>query len=136
MRYESLYVLFITDECTRYTREQVIKSKQPKEVIEAIETNWVLRGPGWPSKGFYSDKGTEFCNSLMTEYTRKLGLSHRTTPSFSPWANGLCERNHATVYRMVIKIRQDNPEIPLQEEVDLGCFWKNQTHCQDHGETP
>ena len=29
--------------------------------------------------------------------------------------------------RMVIKIRQDNPEITLQEAVDLGCFWKNQT---------
>ena len=63
----------------------------------------------------------------MKEYTRKLGLSHRTTPSFSQWANGLCERNHATVDRMVIKIRQDNPEITLQEAVDLGCFWKNQT---------
>ena len=63
----------------------------------------------------------------MKEYTRKLGLSHRTTPSFSPWVNGLCERNHTTVDRMVIKIRQDNPEITLQEAVYLGCFWKNQT---------
>ena len=27
----------------------------------------------------------------------------------------------------MIKIRQDNPKIPLQEAVDLGCFWKNQT---------
>ena len=41
--------------------------------------------------------------------------------------NGLCERNHATVDRMVIKIRQDNPKIPLQETVNLGYFWKNQT---------
>ena len=79
--------LFITDECTRYTRGQGIKSKQPKEVTEAIEDNWVRKGPGWPSKGFYSYRGTDFCNSLMKEYSRKLGLSHRTTPSFSPWAN-------------------------------------------------
>ena len=99
MRDESLYVIFITDECTRYTRGQVINSKQPKEVIKAIETNWILRGPGWPSKGFYSDRGTEFCNALTKEYPRKLRLSHRTTPSFSPWANGLWERNHATVDR-------------------------------------
>ena len=80
----TVHVLFITDECTRYTRGQVIKSKQPQEVIKAIETNWILQGPGWSSKGFYSDRGTEFCNALMKEYTRKLGLSHRTTPSFSP----------------------------------------------------
>ena len=87
MRNENVYVLFITDECTRYTRGQVIKSKQPKEVTEAIEDNWVRKGPGWPSKGFYSYRGTDFCNSLMKEYSRKLGLSHRITPSFSPWAN-------------------------------------------------
>ena len=50
MRDEGLYVLFITDECTRYTRGQIIKSKQPKEVIEAIEANWVLRSPGCPAR--------------------------------------------------------------------------------------
>ena len=45
MRNENVYLLFITDECTRYTRGQVIKSKQPKEVTEAIEDNWVRKGP-------------------------------------------------------------------------------------------
>ena len=87
MRNENVYVLFITDECTRYTRGQVIKSKQPKEVTETIKNNVVRKGPGWPSKGFYSYRGTDFCNSLMKEYSKKLGLSQRTTLSFSPWAN-------------------------------------------------
>ena len=63
---------------------------------------------------------------MMKEYVRKLGLTHKTTPSFSPWSNGLNERNHSTVDRSVTKIRIQNPEIPLQEAVDLGCFWKNQ----------
>ena len=56
MRVENIYILFITDKCTRYTRGQVIQSKQPQEVIKAIETNWILRGPGWLSRGFYSDR--------------------------------------------------------------------------------
>ena len=50
----------------------MIKTKQPKEVIKAIEANWILKGPGWPSKGFFSDQGSEFCNALMKEYTKKL----------------------------------------------------------------
>ena len=88
-------------------------------IVNAIEKNWILRGPGYPSKGFFSDRGTEFCNAMMKEYVRKLGLTHKTTPSFSPWSNGLNERNHSTVDRSVTKIRIQNPEIPLQEAVDL-----------------
>ena len=114
---DNLHILFITDKCTRYTRGQVIKTKQPRDVIQAIETNWVLQCPGWPSKGFFSDQGGEFCNSLMKEYTRKIGVSHKTTPSFSPWANGLCERNHTTVDRTLIKLRQENPTCSYRRQL-------------------
>lgn len=126
MTNEKCFILFITDEFTRYTRGEVIKNKTPQEVVSPIERNWILRGPGYPSKGFFSDRGTEFCNSLMKEYVRKLGLTHKTTLSFSPFSNGLNECNHSTVDRAVTKIRIQNPDIPLQEAVDLGCFWKNQ----------
>ena len=84
MTNEACYILFFTDEFTRYTRGEVIKNKTPREVVNAIEKNWILRGPGYPSKGFFSDRGTEFCNAMMKEYVRKLGLTHKTTPSFSP----------------------------------------------------
>ena len=76
-------------------------------MTEAIEDNWVRKGPGWPSKGFYSYRGTDFCNSLMKEYSKKLGLSQRTTPHFRHGpTNRLCERNHATVDGNQIKTRK------------------------------
>ena len=81
MREENIYILFITDECTRYTRGQVIKSKQPQEVIKAIETNWILRGPGWPSGGFYSDRGTE----LQASNHGRMADVSETTLQWTGW---------------------------------------------------
>ena len=103
----------ISAQDTRYTIGQVIKTKQPKEGIEVIESNWALSGPGWPCKGFFSNRSTELCNNLMKDYTAKLGISHKTTPSFSPWANVLCEQNHTTVDKQVVRIRQDYHKMTL-----------------------
>ena len=47
------------------------------------------------------------------------------TAASSPWMNGSCERNHATVDRILDKILEDEPKIGLQKAVDLACFVKN-----------
>ena len=47
------------------------------------------------------------------------------TAASSPWMNVSCERNHATVDRMVEKLIEDDPKIGLQKAVDLACFVKN-----------
>ena len=47
------------------------------------------------------------------------------TAAHSPWMNGSCERNHATVDKLVEKLREDAPKIDLQKAVDIACFVKN-----------
>ena len=125
MRDDNCYILYLVCEFSKFTRGQVIKNKTPEAVIQAIEENWIQKGPGYPSIGFFSDRGTEFVNALMAEYTRKTGCNQKTTPAFSPWSNGGNERNHATVDRTINKLREDDPKIKLQDAVDLACFWKN-----------
>ena len=132
MREEGVYILYMVDECTKFTRGEVIPNKTPMAVIEAIERNWIRLGPGYPSVGFFSDRGTEFCNRLMQEWTRKTGISHRTTPAFSPWSNGGNERNHFTVDRTVLKLKEENPEMKLQEIVELACTLS----CIEHDRFP
>ena len=61
----------------------------------------------------------------MREYARKVGISLRMTPSYSPFANGGNERNHFTVERTIAKVRLDDPTISLEEAVHKSCFWKN-----------
>ena len=122
---ERIYVLYLVDEFTKFTRGQVIKDKTPRSVIEGIEENWIRRGPGWPTIGFFSDQGTEFCNEMLREYVKKVGCSHRSTPAFSPWSNGTNERNHGAVDKTVMKLLEEHPDMSLQEAVDESCFWKN-----------
>ena len=87
MRDDDKYILYLVDEFSRFTRAEVVPSKEAPVVLKALEDAWVHRGPGWPSKGFFSDRGGEFDNKDMQEYARKVGITLRMTPSYSPWAN-------------------------------------------------
>ena len=51
---------------------------------------------GTPTK-LITDNGGEFSNEGMQLATAKLNIIHNTTAAESPWQNGLCEKNHATV---------------------------------------
>ena len=119
------YILYLVDEFSRFTRAEVLPSKEAPVVLKALEDSWVHRGPSWPSRGFFSDRGGEFDNKDMQEYARKVGITLRMTPSYSPWANGGNERNHYTVDRTIAKVRLDDPTISLEEAVHKSCFWKN-----------
>ena len=49
---------------------------------------------GYPKIGFWSDNGGEFRNSKMEEFVNKLGFKIKLMLAFSPWSNGINERNH------------------------------------------
>ena len=61
----------------------------------------------------------------MIYFAAALDINIRMTAASSPWMNGGCERNHATVDRIVEKILEEDPSIALQKAVDLACFVKN-----------
>ena len=82
-------------------------------------------GPGHPSRGFFSDNGSEFLNEDLIDFAATLDISIRMTAASSPWMNGACERSHATVDRLVEKIMEDDPKLTIQKAVDLACFVKN-----------
>ena len=47
----------------------------------------------------------------------------KMTAAHSPWMNGSCERNHATVDKLVDdKLIDDEPRFDLQKAVDIACF--------------
>ena len=49
---------------------------------------------GFPSHGFLADNGDKFSNIKLDELKSKLGLSVKFGLAYSPWSNGLNERNH------------------------------------------
>ena len=56
-----VYILWMICGFTRFARGAVLRKKDAKTTFEALMNfwNWVF---GFPSKGFWSDNGKEFCN--------------------------------------------------------------------------
>ena len=61
----------------------------------------------------------------LIDFAAALDITIKMTAASSPWMNGSCERNHATVDRIVDKVLADDPKMSLQKAVDLACFVKN-----------
>ena len=67
------------------------------------------------------DNGGEFSNHEMREVDSILNVKTCTTPSESPWSNGLCERNDQITDRMLEILEDENPNTDL----DTLLAWAN-----------
>ena len=63
----------------------------------------------------------------MSEYCDKSGLTIKFGPAYSPWANGINERNHASADKIILKIMEDDNKIKLDEAVSL-TSWSHNTN--------
>ena len=117
------HILYIIDTFSRFTMAKIIPRKKPEEVIDAIMEKWISI-LGTPTK-LITDNGGEFSNEEMQLATAKLNIIHNTTAAESPWQNGLCEKNHATVDNILEALEQDYPKIPLATLLLWACVAKN-----------
>ena len=97
------YVLWAVDSFTRFIQGTVLKNKKAETVMEAVHSIWCLRF-GYPSQGFWADNGKEFQNKDMVELMSKIGLKIEFGPTYSPWSNGINERNHYSADIVVSKV--------------------------------
>ena len=74
---------------------------------------WVGNGLGAPKK-FSADNRGEFANEEYKDMCANLNVEIMNTAAYSPWQNGICERNHAVVDDCVLEILDENPETPLK----------------------
>ena len=110
------------------TRGIIIRNKQPDTIVKALIDVWILGkgiGPGVPDK-LYFDNGGEFNNQAVIDLVEKYGISmHGITAANSPFSNGLCERNHALVDKMMKKIKAGDSSIKDQEALEYALMAKN-----------
>ena len=117
------HILYMTDMVTRYTRANFVPSKNKETIVNMMLKEWVSIF-GAPSM-FYSDGGGEFANKELKELGNTYGILIRHTPAYSPWANGLNERNHATVDFMLKKMMSENYDIPVDMALQYAVAVKN-----------
>ena len=112
----------------------MLKNKEAETVIEAMNSTWNWRF-GFSSIGFWADNGPEFQNGDMEELASKLKFSVRFGPTYSPWSNGLNERNHYLADFTVRKVRETDKKITLQKAVDMAA-WTHNTNTNILGYDP
>ena len=64
-----------------------------------------------------------------------MGLKINFGPAYSPWSNGINERNHYSCDRIVGKIMDGDQKVSLQEAVDMAS-WTHNSNVNVHGYTP
>ena len=103
-------------------------------VIEAINKCWNMPFR-IPSVGYYVDNGAEFRNMKMDELVSKLGISISFGPLYSPWLNGINERNH-TSCDITIKKMMEDKKVKLSEILVKTAAWTHHTNVNRLGYSP
>ena len=94
-----------------------------------------MYGSIFSNNWFLADNGGEFRNAKMEEFVNKMGLKIEFGPAYSPWSNGVNERNHYSCDVVVRKIMAEDKKILLQEAVNMAA-WTHNTNVNVLGYTP
>jgi hypothetical protein len=119
-KWRDRWILHFFDMWSRFSVSVFIQRKRPSEVIDKIMTCWVGAAFG-VMEGIVSDNGGEFSSDEMREVCSILNVEKITTAADSPFQNGLCERNHAVVDNMLLKMEEQCPGTPI----DVLLCWAN-----------
>lgn len=128
------YFLHLIDLATRFSLAAVIHRKTPSTIIDKVMTLWIGSGMG-PPKKFLADNGGEFANEEFRSMAENLNIEVLNSAGYSPWQNGVCERNHAVVDDCVKKILADSPSLDLEVALVWAVNAKNSLQMV-HGWSP
>ena len=126
------YILWMVDAFSRTLFGAVMKDKKAETILEKLELVWI-NIIGFPLVGFYADNGGEFRNYKMEEFVSKIGIKIEFSPSYSPWSNGLNERNHYSADRIVRKLMDEG--VSLELAMSRAC-WTHNTNIMVNGYNP
>lgn len=118
----NLWYLHIVDHFSRLSAACLITSKRSNVIIEKVISNWICIY-GSP-KVILSDNGGEFNNEEFREMAEMFGIEVKTTAAYSPWSNGLVERQNAVLTNMINKIR-NSENISIEAAVNWAVYAKN-----------
>ena len=130
----SKYILWMVCSFTRFISGVVLSNKRMGTVVEALNNGWNWRF-GFPSVGFWADNGSEFQNEELNEYASKFGFTVKFGPPYSPWSNGLNERNHHSADVTVSKMLEADKKMDLKMAVNMSA-WTHNTNVNILGYEP
>jgi hypothetical protein len=103
-RQGSLYMMTALDAYTRYLVIVPLKNKMDVTVADALVQHWFL--PFGAVRSIYSDQGSEWCNSLSAEVTKRMDIQKLRTTAYRPQSNCV-ERVHKSINHLLSKMISD-----------------------------
>ena len=100
-----------------------------------MQSHWNY-GEGFPTRGYWADNGGEFVNKEMEEFMAQLGRNIKFGPAWSPWSNGINERNHASADITIQKLLDEVPKKALTQEMVNRASWTHNTSINVLGFSP
>ena len=123
------YYVTFTDDHSRYTRLEVLRTKD--EAFEAYKSfaAWAKTQHGATIKRLRSDRGGEFTSNDFTAYLRQQGTERRLTTADTPQHNGVAESlNRRLMERVRAMMHQANlPKNLWAEAIHHAVWLKNRT---------
>ena len=108
---------------TRFTIAKIIPDKTPDSVLKVLVNDWI-KFWGSPSQ-ILVDNGGEFVNAKMMAICETFSITFLTTGAYSPNQNGLCEKNHQLVDKMIAKMMDDDKSLKFPEGLSSAVIAKN-----------
>merc|ERR1712041_11172 len=129
-----MYGRWMFDSFSRFIVGKLLNNKKADTIIQAIMDSWCM-SVGFPSYRFFTDNGGEFSNIKLDELTSKLGLTVKFGPAYSPWSNGLNERNHALA-DLINKTLMEEKKTALNDSLVKAAAWTHNISVNKLGYTP
>ena len=119
---------------SRFIVGKLIPNKKADTIIQVLKDSWCM-SLSFSLYGFFTDNGKKFSNIKLDELTSKLGLTVKFVPAYSPWSNGLNERNHASA-DLTIKKQVEEKKVPLNDSLVKAAAWAHNSSVKKLGYTP
>ena len=130
------YILWMICSFTRFMLGKVLPNKKAETILEALNSKWNYM-VGFPSEGYWADNGGEFANVKMDELCSKLNMKIKFGPSYSPWSNGINERNHAAADITIKKLLNDSTlKLKLTDDIVNAAAWTHNSNINKLGYSP
>ena len=99
----SVIMLHMIDMFSRYSRAVIIPNKKSETVVQQFIMQWISIF-GAP-RSILSDNGNEFVASQeVMDMCHNFNIQYNSTPAYSSYSNGICERHNAILARTLMKI--------------------------------
>ncbi|KAG0436138.1 Transposon Tf2-9 polyprotein [Dictyocoela muelleri] len=116
-----LYVITITDICTRFTKIKIIKKITSKTVFKALKEIWFERY-GNPNK-LLTDHGKQYVSKYFNSAISERGIKLKQSTIFNPTGNAISERINKTINEIMrmysFKLKNKEIENMIENRLNL-----------------